>query len=64
MQVHEVSAEMLSFYEHHAAPISAAAAQQQLGLLGLTPLQPPQAQAQAAPQQQARRLAAQQSQQR
>lgn len=55
---------MLSFYEHHAAPISAAAAQQQLGLLGLTPLQPPQAQAQAAPQQQARRLAAQQSQQR
>lgn len=42
-RVHEVAAEMLTFYEHHATPISAAAAQQHLDLLGLPPLPPPQA---------------------
>lgn len=60
-QVHEVAAEMLSFYEHHAAPISAATAQQHLDLLGLPPLPAPQAQ--GPPQQQARPPAAQQAQQ-
>ncbi|KAL4436107.1 hypothetical protein ABPG77_005555 [Micractinium sp. CCAP 211/92] len=60
-RVHEVAAEMLSFYEHHAAPISAATAQQHLDLLGLPPLPAPQAQ--GPPQQQARPPAAQQAQQ-
>ena len=43
--MHEVAAEMLSFYEHSAVPITAELAQQHLVQLGLpaTPAEPPPA---------------------
>jgi hypothetical protein len=49
-QVHEVAAEMLSFYEYNATPISPGAAQRHLDLLGLKPLPMPQAAAPEGPQ--------------
>ncbi|KAL4855050.1 Cyclin-C1-2 [Chlorella vulgaris] len=49
-KVHEVAAEMLSFYEYNATPISPGAAQRHLDLLGLKPLPMPQAAAPEGPQ--------------
>ena len=61
--MHEVAADMLSFYEHHATPISAAAAQQHLNLLGLKALPLPQALAPGPPRQPTQQQQLQQQQQ-
>lgn len=63
LQVHEVAADMLAFYERHAAPIPAAEAQRLLDLLGLPPLPYPQQQQPGAQRAQQRQQQPRQAQQ-